>query len=172
MSTGARSVSEVAATDDLPEQHRVVVDQVRAAIYWYQVRKRRARRLHWTVTAATLAIGATIPVLSLGESIATRYAIAIAGTAVTMLTGFAAAYRWDTSWRTFTYAQQNLEVALIKWRLEFASSGSAPNGPERLGEATAQLLSTYAETMRLEAQNFFAGLTGSASAESPSPPSA
>jgi hypothetical protein len=130
-------------------------------VEWYQCKKRWPRRLYRATTTMVILLGASIPLLALGEpSEATRLLASVVGVTISGLTGLAAVYDWQRRWRIFTGAQTALEGRLAEWELAFAEAGQTVP-PERTREiriaATRDLVTAAAAIRQGETEDFFAG---------------
>lgn len=139
----------------------IVERHVRTLIDWYQRKKRWPRRLYRATTVAVILLGASIPLLSLGEpSAGTRLLTATVGVMISGLTGLATVTDWQRRWRIFTGAQTSLEVRLAEWELALAEAElvkPAERAQQMKLEATKNLLTASAAIRLMETQEFFAG---------------
>lgn len=148
----------VGARDE--EVLELVDRHVRPLIAWYQTKKRWPRRLYRATTVAVIALGASIPLLIIGEGeCSSRLLTAAVGVTISGLTGLATVTDWQRRWQIFTGAQTSLEVRLADWELAIAEAGMAE--PERARQmkldATKELMAAAMAIRQSEMDAFFAG---------------
>lgn len=147
---------------------QIVDSEIIGLISWYQEHKRTRRRLYVATSAATVVLGACIPLLAILDFSGSRILTAIVGVMISVLTGLNITFRLNQNWQVFSLAQTQLEYQLAKWRLaesKYRAMESAEAGLMAAREHVSTLLEEAHAIRKTETEEFFRALASASGDE-------
>jgi hypothetical protein len=119
---------------------------------FYNTRAIWHRRFYRLGGAVVILTGAGLPLLATLDYAGKALVVSLAGTALSVLSGLHAFYRWDQSWVLLRRTEHKITSAYWEWRTALPSDGDADGESTRL---TREFLGTLAVIRVDEARSFF-----------------